>query len=236
MDDTLTLNREYTIKLCDLIIKSNKKFHWTAMTRANCVDEKMIKKMAEAGCHDLFFGVESGSERIRNKVIKKNVRDKEIFRAINWCRKYGIQTNLFLMVGFPGETFADLEKTIKFGSRAKADFIGIHITVPLPGSEIFDTAQIEGKLDPDIIDKYAQGKLGQTFKDSWPLYIPDGMTLKDLVEAKKKGYRSFYLNLNWIFRRLLFDFKNKQYFKQDFRMIKTGIYALIHGGTKYSIS
>lgn len=236
VDDTLTLNRVNTVNLCQLLIKTGKKFRWMAMTRASCVDKKMIKLMAQAGCCDLFFGVESGNERIRNVVIKKNVKDKEIFQAVKWCRKYGIQSNLFLMLGFPGETPKEIEDTVNFGKKVQADFIGIHITVPLPGAEIFEVAVKEGKLDKDVIDKYARGELGKTFRGTWPLYIPDGLTLGDLVNAKKRAYRTFYLDPRWIFRRIKHDLHSWRSLKQDIRMIKTGIYALLHGRTKYSMS
>jgi len=236
MDDTLTLHRENTFRLCQLLISSGKRFRWMAMTRASSVDEKLLKIMAQAGCHDLFFGVESGNEKIRNQVIKKNVKDREIFQAVRLCRKYGIQSNLFLMLGFPEETEKEIEDMVNFGKKAKADFIGIHITVPLPGAEIFNIAIKEGKLDKDIIDKYARGELGKNFKRAWPLYVPNGMNLEALVEAKKRTYRNFYLDPGWIWRRVQRDLRYHESLKQDFRMIKTGIYALLHGETKYSMS
>lgn len=236
MDDTLTLRPKNTLRLCELLIKSDKKFRWMAMTRASCVDEKMIKIMAKAGCHELFFGVESGNERVRNEVIKKNVKNKEIFQAVKWCRRYGIQSNLFLMLGFPGETKKEIEDTVNFGRKARADFIGIHLTVPLPGAEIFGIAIKKGKLEKDIIDKYARGELGKTFKGTWPVYIPDGLDLEYLIEAKRQTYRRFYLNPDWLWRRIKHDLRHWASLKQDLSMIKTGIYALLHGETKYSMS
>jgi len=76
MDDTTTLNKVNMTKLCQMMISSGKKFRWTAMTRVSCVDKQLLQLMAKSGCHDLYFGVESGNERIRNEVIKKNIRDK----------------------------------------------------------------------------------------------------------------------------------------------------------------
>lgn len=240
MDDTLTLNRANVLKLCHFLTKTGKKFRFMAMTRANCVDEEIIKLLAKAGCTDLFFGVESGNARIRNEVIKKNVKDEEILQTVKWCRKYGIQSNLFLMLGFPGEREAEIEDTVNFGRKVQADFIGIHITTLLPGSEIFEIAVKEGRITRDIIDKYARGEEEKIssgeFGVRWPLYIPRGLTLDYLIDAKKRTYRSFYLDPRWMWRRLKHDLTSFESLKQDLRMVKTGVYVFLHGGTKYSIS
>lgn len=236
MDDTTTLSRKNTAELCRLMIASGRKFRWMAMTRAGCVDRQLLKLMAKSGCHDLFFGVESGNERIRNEVIKKNARDKEIINAVSWCREYGIQTNLFLMLGFPEETMKEIEDTVNFGRRVQADLIGIHLTLPLPGSEIWELALKEGKVEKDLVDKYARGELGVTFKDVWPQYIPDGLTKEGLVQAKKRTYRHFYLDPRWLWRRLQYDFSHPTNLAKDIRLIKTGFYALFHGSTRSSMS
>lgn len=235
-DDTATLNRENTAKLCRLLIASGKRFRWMAMTRATCVDRQLLKLMAKSGCHDLFFGVESGNERIRNEVIKKKAKNREIADAVHWCREYGIQTNLFLMLGFPGETRKEIEDTINFGSKVQADLVGIHTTLILPGSELWELAIKEGRLGEGLIDRYAQGKLGLVFKDVWPHYIPDGLTEKDLIEAKKRTYRRFYLDPSWLWRRFRYDLSSPENLIKDLRLIKTGLYTLLHGGTKYSMS
>ena len=75
------------------------------MTRANCVNEELIKLMAKSGCYNLFFGAESGNEKIRNQVIHKNVKDQELFDAIKWCRKYGIHADPRSLI--PDPWFAD---------------------------------------------------------------------------------------------------------------------------------
>lgn len=234
MDDTLTLDKERTKDLCKELLCRNLKVRWLGMTRANSVDEETVSLMSKAGCTELFFGVESGSERIRNQVIKKRVTDSEIFEAIRLCRKYRIQASIFLMVGFPEETKKELQDTINFGPRSKADFMGIRITIPLPGSEIFKIAQKEGKLPNDLVDRYADGSLGQGFAGVWPVYIPDGLTLEDLISAKKMAYRRFYLNIFWILRRLCSYFYSVKNLEHDIGLVNTGIYTLIHGGTKNS--
>lgn len=235
-DDTFTLNRKNILDFCQEIIDRKLDINWKAMTRANCIDREVCRKLSAAGCDDLFFGVESGSERLRNEVILKQVKDKEIKRAISLCRKHNIHTNLFLMVGFPTETKLELSDTVNFGNKVAADLIGIRITVPLPGAAVFDYA-IENKLiDAEVIDDYASGKLGRGFTGNWPLFIPPKLTLDDLIRAKKQTYRRFYLSYPFMKRRLNHYLKNPARLKEDLGLFKIASRVLSKGKSKGSMS
>lgn len=229
--DTMTLFREKTLEMCNEIIKRGLKVKWMANTRVDRVDEEMIKKMAQAGCTDLFFGIESGNERIRNKVIKKNITDEQVKNAARWCWEYGIQSSVYMMLGFPTETKKEIEDTINFPIQAGVDFIGVHITWPQPGSVLYDEAIKEGVIRKTVVDDFVNGKYGSSLSDFWPVYIPKGLTYKDLVEAKKKAYRKFYLRPSWILRRIIWYFKTPEKFLSDFGEIKVGVQALLSGST-----
>jgi len=235
-DDCMTLNKRHTLEFCQEIIKRKLKARWIASTRVNTLDEETAKSLSRAGCTDLYFGIESGSETIRNSVIKKNVTDEQIAKAVALCRKHRILSNLFLMVGFPGETKEDMLKTVHIGSKVKADVVGIHITMPLPGTEIFEYSVKKNMLPADIIDRYARGEMGRGFRDVWPLFVPEGFTLQDLVEIKKKTYRSFYINFFWILRRIRTWVIIPGKFKDDLKLFKIAIYVFVKGGTKGQLS
>lgn len=230
-DDAITLNQKITLDLCRELIKRNCRFHWLGMTRANLVDDELLTEMKKAGCEELFFGIESGNSRVRNEVIGKNLTDEEIKKAIILCQKHKIRASVFLMLGFPGETKKELEDTVNFGMKFKPDFIGVHLTLPLPGSEIFRIAQKEGQIPNDLIDQYAEGKLGEGFVENWPVYIPQGMTKIDLLAARKRTYRKFYLSPPWIWRRIKLWLGDWEALKHDLTLVKTGIHVLIFGRT-----
>lgn len=235
-DDAITLNRKITMDLCQELIKRKCNFSWLGMTRANCVDEELLKKMKEAGCEELFFGVESGNPRVRNQVIRKNLKDEEISKAIKLCQKVGIRASVFLMLGFPGETKKELEDTVDFGLRFQPDFIGVHLTLPLPGSDVFKIAAEEGKIDRNIVDQYAKGELGEGFVENWPIYIPKGMDREYLLQAKKRAYRKFYLSPKWVKRRLKLWFTDRETLVHDIGLVKTGIHVLIYGRSKNAVA
>jgi radical SAM superfamily enzyme YgiQ (UPF0313 family) len=235
-DDCMTLSKRHTLEFCQEIIDRKLKVRWIASTRANTLDEETAKALSRAGCTDLYFGVESGSEKIRNSVIKKKMSDEQIAKAVSLCRKHKILSNLFLMVGFPGETKEDMLKTVLIGSKVKADVVGIHITMPLPGTEIFHYAVKNKMLPADIIDRFARGEMGRGFRGVWPLFVPEGFELADLIEIKKKTYRSFYLNPFWILRRIMTWFIIPGKFKDDLKLFKIALYVFMTGGTKGQLS
>jgi len=236
IDDCLTLNRNHTLAFCQEIIDRKMKVRWIGATRASALDEEVVKALKKAGCTDVYLGVESGNERIRNEIIKKKVTDEQIAKAVYLCRKHRILTNLYLMVGFPTETKREMMDTVNIGSRVKADIVGIHITVPLPGAEIFNYA-VQNKMIPaDIIDRYASGRMGKGFRGVWPLFIPAGFTLKDLVDIKRKTYTGFYLNPMWWARRVRTWFIIPRKFKEDLKLFKIAFYVFMTGGTKGQLS
>lgn len=228
VDDTLTLNKKHIIRICEEIIIRGLKISWTGITRADRIDEEIVKKLKESGCVELTFGVESGSKRIRNEVIKKNLSDRDIKEAFKLCDKYRIRINVFLMIGFPTEKRRDIKKTINFYKGLNLNVIGVHLTIPLPGSEIFKIALEEGNIDYDVIDKYAKGELGEGFHGVWPYYVPDGFTLEELEEYRKKAYLKFYFRPSYILKRLRQDLSSWEQVKFD---VKTAISLLVKGDT-----
>jgi radical SAM superfamily enzyme YgiQ (UPF0313 family) len=70
-DDTFTIKKDFAIKICDLLIEKNLPIKWSCETRANLVDEELIKKLKEAGCDDISIGVESGSDETLEKIKKR---------------------------------------------------------------------------------------------------------------------------------------------------------------------
>lgn len=212
-DDTFTLDKKRAENFCREIIKKKLKIRWICETRANLVDKQLLSMMKRSGCVEISFGVESGSERIRNEVIQKNITDKELFRAFAICHDIGMLTNAFIMAGFPTETKNELKQTWDFCFKAKPDIIGIHLTTILPGSSIFEIAVKEGEIKRDIWTDYAKGKVKQQ-----PIYVPKGLTLQDLENFQKSLYHKFYFRPSWLFSRLKISFFSFGRLKEDLKI------------------
>ena len=215
-DDTFTTNRQRIIDLCHEIIRRKIKFKFCCETRVELVDEELARIMKKAGLVELQFGVESGSERIRKEVIHKNFSQAQLEGAYNLCKKLRIHSNAFIMMGFPSETKEDLLATHKICLTLPVDIIGIHFTVIMPGSDLYDIAIKEKKLSDDYWNKYA---LGEALNQ--PLYIPDGISKEFMEKLRLLTYKKFYFNPKFIFRRFIFDIKHFKALRDDFRVAIT---------------
>ncbi len=229
--DTMTIFKDKTLEMCKEIKRRGLKVKWMANTRVDQLDEELVRAMAKAGCTDLFFGVESGDPRIRNKVAKKMISDEQILKATKWCWKYGVQSSFYMMLGFPTETKKELQATIDFPPKAGADFIGIHITWPQPGSVLFDQAIKERVIPATVIDDFVKGKFGDNLTEFWPVYIPKGLSYNDLVSARTRAYRKFFLRPAWITRRVIWYFRSPGKILSDFKEVRVGLKALLFGTT-----
>lgn len=214
-DDTFNLNHQHVIGVCQEIIKSGYHFTWVCQGRFNLVNEKTTKIMAKAGCTKIMFGVEAGNERIRNEVVGKEITDLQIKKGIRLCWKYNIEPDVFLMLGFPTETRKELSDTVNFGKKFLPNMIGVNITKPYPGSSLWNDLVKNKKLNPSIIDDYITGKFGEGFREFWPDYIPDGLTINDLLEARSMAHRKFYLSPKYILKRISRDFRSWNKIRED---------------------
>lgn len=215
LDDTINLNRKHLMEICQEIISSGLKPKWSAQARLNLMDEKLVKQMAQAGCTKLMFGVESGNVRVRNEIIHKGISDKQIKKGFALCWQYGIEPDAFLMLGFPTETKKEIEDTINFAQKFKPNMIGVHLTLPLPGSLLWEDLVLKDGQFKKVVDRYIKGELGEGFRNSWPKYIPEGLTLADLTTARNSAQRRFYLRPSYVFYRLKKDLSSWSNLKKD---------------------
>jgi radical SAM superfamily enzyme YgiQ (UPF0313 family) len=136
-DDLFTLYRDRVTGICDEILRRGLKVQWTCVTRVDCVDPEMLGRMAEAGCVKINYGVESGSPRIL-EAMKKRFTLEQIVVAAKMTREARIRSTFFIIVGFPGETWQDIELTRRMLRRARPDNAGVNIFNLLPGTEVYE--------------------------------------------------------------------------------------------------
>ncbi len=119
--------------------------------RANLVTPEIVRMLREAGCYQMFFGVESGNDYIRNEVLNRHMSREKIVEAFEACREAGIKTVAYNMVGLPYEDKSRVLDTIKLNVEIKADHSLSPIYYPYPDTVLFETAVREGWV-PEIYD------------------------------------------------------------------------------------
>lgn len=154
IDDSFTLNKTWLIKLLTLY-KKEINLPFTCLVRANELDEGVVKAMKEAKCVNVFFGIESGNEEYRNKVLAKTLLDKDIIRAARLLDKYQILFGTYNMIGLPGESLKDAFETARFNYKVKSTLPTATILQPYPRTEIEKYAKKHGYLNKDFnIDNF----------------------------------------------------------------------------------
>lgn len=225
-DDAFTLNKKRVLELCEEITKSCLKLEWQCNTRIDLVDEELLYNMKKAGCSLIHFGIESGNELIRKNQIHKNFTNQQIQHVFDLCRKYNIKIACYFMVGHPSETKETLEATRNMILNSGIDLIGIAIPTPFPGSELFDIAERHGFINIEIIDQFAEKKLGEGYTGNYPLYIPEGIEKEYLFQVMRDINRRFYFNFRILSARLIQDFISPSRFKSD---ITDFFYMIMYG-------
>jgi radical SAM superfamily enzyme YgiQ (UPF0313 family) len=109
--DMFTVDRRRVVAFCEAMIAAGDKFTWSCSARTDCVDEPLLELMARAGCHGLFFGIETGSTRMQT-IIDKHLDPRRAVEIIDAAEKLGIGTTVSLITGFPEETAEDLRQTV----------------------------------------------------------------------------------------------------------------------------
>ncbi len=114
--------------------------------RADLVSEESIEPLVRAGCEMVAFGVESGSERMRNEVLQKTVTRAEIIEAARLLRAHGIRVVTYNIVGAPTETWEETLETLRLNQEIQPDYAQVSIMQPYPGTEIHEIAVRERQL------------------------------------------------------------------------------------------
>jgi len=155
-DDTFVINRDWLFKFLEAY-KKEINLPFTCNIRIDLVDEEIVRRMKKAKCIGVTFGVESGDERLRNIVLKKNLKDEAIIKNSRLFKKYKIKVLTSNIIGIPGETPKSVYKTLELNRKIKVDFTRIHILLAFPKLEITKIAQEQGLLPLDYnIKNYKQ--------------------------------------------------------------------------------
>lgn len=146
--------------LCEAMSHEALGISWACSTRLDSVDEPLLSAMKNAGCESVNFGLESGSQEVLNKA-RKGLKLENAGETLDVCKKIGLQANLYMMVGLPGETEKSLEETARFSSKQNL-FLHIgNLPIPYPGTKLYDLAKGQLGREPswDEVGRLA-GKIG----------------------------------------------------------------------------
>lgn len=121
---------------------------FVCLARADLIaqDDVYAQSLADAGCESVFFGIETGNERLRNDVLHKRLSNADIIVAADRLHAAGIKFRTYNILGLPGETLEDAFSTVELNIRIKADYPWCSIFAPYPGTPLASEAMRQGVL------------------------------------------------------------------------------------------
>lgn len=202
-DDLFLVDKEFVLEFCDRMISENLDVKWCAPGRVNLVGDNLLRKMRKAGCVELGYGFESGSQLILDR-MKKRITVKQSEEAIKMTRRAGIKITGSFIFGMPGEMRETIRETVEFIKRTRLHLYRFFYATPYPATELYEIARTMGRL-PEDEDKYLEslGEMRTTFLVNFTEFSDSELVrLKKLTELTVKRNLTFRLRVegfieNW---------------------------------------
>ncbi len=216
-DDTFTLKKDHVIEICDRIIEKGLQITWIAISHAMFLSDEILYRMRKAGCSQISYGVESGSERIRNVVLNKKVTTDQIKKAFKVTARYGILARAYFIYGSPGETWDTINETLDLIREIKPLSIIFYILDIFPGTALYSDFLKKAKVTDDIWLKQIEDILyfqtdpdlsqeqilafGRKLRSEFHKSLPEFVDSIELVEDKElsKTHADFLSRLGMTF-------------------------------------
>ena len=139
-DDVFALDRHWVAQFADEVSKRDGSLPFKIQSRADLMSEATVRHLKQAGCAEVWMGVESGSQAILD-AMDKGLKLSSVRSARRWLKEAGIRACFFLQFGYPGETWSELQQTIAFVREMRPDDVGISFSYPLPGTVFYERVQ-----------------------------------------------------------------------------------------------
>jgi anaerobic magnesium-protoporphyrin IX monomethyl ester cyclase len=166
-DDIFGLRSDWLAEFAHLVDDAGGQVPFTMQSRCDLMNQQAVDALALAGCQEVWLGAESGSQRILD-AMDKGITVDEIRTARHRLGERGIRACFFIQFGYPGETWADIEKTISLVADLLPDDIGVSVSYPLPGTAFHQMVQL------DLVDRgnwEDSGDLAMMFAGTYPTEI-----------------------------------------------------------------
>jgi len=215
MDDIFGLDRKWRKEFCEKYKKRvQKKF--LVLMRVEMINEDLLIMLKEAGCSKIFFGVESGNETIRTKLMNRRMSNQKIIDAFDLCHKYSLETLAVNIIGMPGESVEMIWDTIHLNRRLRPTASGVNIFYPYRGTELGDKCFEDGLVDEELVKnfslerrdtvlKFPEDHMNRLkyFSDNWQVLVyPYNVKYRLLKFLKQVGILESAIRI----KRLLYHF------------------------------
>jgi radical SAM superfamily enzyme YgiQ (UPF0313 family) len=191
-DDTFTVMKQNALKFARLMKERDVDVTWSCFARTDCFNSEMAEALKDGGCHQVMFGVESGSRKIL-KILRKDIDLERTRRACRMATEAGLEVRAAFIFGTPGDTEETCQETIDYALSLDPDLAIFNITTPYPGTQLYAWAEQKGRL---LTYDWWDYELGSTIVD---LGTIGNERLKQIYD---RAFKIFYNRPKMYWRRL----------------------------------
>ena len=145
-DDVLTINRKWSLQFFDEVKRRGAAHPYECLSRVDLVDREILRGLKESGCFRIWYGAESGSQKVLDSMTKGTTIE-QVRTAARVTQEVGMQAGFFILLGYPDESTSDLRKTINLLKETKPDVFGTSVAFPMKGTEFY--RRVEDRIIPN---------------------------------------------------------------------------------------
>ena len=172
---------------------------WVTETRVDRVDDGLMAALARSGLHAVFYGFESGNQQVLT-AIGKGTTLEQGREAVAVAQRHGVLVIGFFMVGLPGDTPETMEQTVRYAIDLGVDIAKFAVTVPYPGSSLFDQMGRDW-LEPADCQAFASWTDWSDGEPGWS-WAPRGLHPQQVLDAQRRGMLQFYARPRYLWQVL----------------------------------
>ena len=153
-DDNLTADRQRAVELFTGLTNRFSGLTWTVPTgmAVFSLDDELLRKMRDSGCYSVSLAIESGSQWVLSKLMRKPVKLERVPGLVRKLRELGMESRGFFILGYPGETMETMRQTIDYARSLELDWAHFFVAAPLPGTEMFRQCIEKGYMKEEDFD------------------------------------------------------------------------------------
>jgi radical SAM superfamily enzyme YgiQ (UPF0313 family) len=148
VDDITGINKKWVVQWREAVEAKQASIPFECLTRVNLASEEMLRDLKAIGCKKIFLGAESGSQKVLD-AMNKGARVSQVFEAAERCKRLEIEMYFFMMVGYPGEEWSDLQLSVDMLRKTLPDSFSTTIAYPLPGTPFYEQMRDRLIFDSD---------------------------------------------------------------------------------------
>ncbi len=192
LDDNFVLDRKRAIAVAHEIKHRGLDIQFVASSRVDTIDRELLRELKSAGLTSIYYGIESGSQRVLD-LMNKGIKVEKAVDAVKAAKEADVKVVGSFILGYPGETLAEMDETIRHALSLDVDFAQFSLLTPYPGTPVWESLRGQGLLAECGYDSY-------TVLDPVINYEKMGVSTQAVRRKLLEAYVRFYLRPRFLIR------------------------------------